>query len=178
MERLTFFDALADLEPLLARVHATGATVVLIGDYKHNGLVKLVPAGPDSPGAHVGLAEARKNLYRFADLAMRGEATVLCVRRRPLARLVPLDWTGDEPEPERDPELWAIATERCGTFIDHIAERGELTAGQLMALHTLAPRVAYDVYAAYAAHGFTIRDLDGYTAVSEHTVWLVHAQIR
>jgi antitoxin (DNA-binding transcriptional repressor) of toxin-antitoxin stability system len=174
MERLTFHDAHADLEALLTRVHATGATVVLIGDYRPEAYVKLVPAGPETAGPQVGLAEARKHLHRLADQARRGETTILCIRHRPLARLVPLEWTGDGPEPERDPELWA----RINDTIDrYFADRpGRYTDRQQAAIRAMAAPLAYDLHTVVTDHHFAPGDFE--YSLTEGAIWAAALAVR
>lgn len=178
MRRVTIYDALADLEALLRQVHDTGATVVLTTDYRHQARAKLVPAGPDSPGGRVNLTEARKRLYRLADQAGRGESAVLTARRRPLARLVPLAWTGDGPEPDRDPELWATVTGRINGYLDAdgVLIRSKYTPDQINTIRALAAPVAYDMYAAAAAHGFGPGDVD--INICDGAVWMAASLVR
>lgn len=176
MKRISYRDARSDLPGLITRVHDGGEAVLIEADYSRQALAILAPADEHSPGPRVNASELRKQFERLVTAARHGENTVIAARRRPLARLEPLTWIGDDPEPDRDPELWADVNRRIDAFLtkDHLAR--SYTPAQREAVKVIAARLAYDLLAVLPRHSFTQSDLE-FDAV-EHAIWAALKRVR
>ncbi|WP_205327092.1 hypothetical protein [Glycomyces sp. YM15] len=174
MKRLEIRDVVTDLTGLIDRVHS-GETFVLTSTYARRAVAVIAPADEHTPGKRVNFSAIGKGFERLVANAGRGESVVIAVRRKPMVRLEPLTWTGDQPEPVRDPVMWAQVMKAVDKRFN-ASQRRDLSPAQEEAAHLLASKVAYGMIAACAAYGFAPRDME--FDPCEHALWMALARVR
>jgi prevent-host-death family protein len=176
MKRMSIDDLRADFDAVCERTRATGMVLILTAGYRNRATAKLAPASPDSPGRRVTLTEARKWPGHLAEeVGHGGTAVVVTFRGKPVVRFVPLDWTGEGPVPERDPELWAKIHAQIDRYLEHRRERGYSERRQA-AVRAMAAPMAYDIHLAITAHGFAPSDLE--MDFVEGAIWAASMAVR
>jgi antitoxin (DNA-binding transcriptional repressor) of toxin-antitoxin stability system len=176
MERLQYLELAADFDAVCRRVHESGQVLIITSRHSDRAIVKLAAAGPYSPGRRVTLSEARKQPQRLAEgVARSGEPVVMTFRGKPLARFVPLAWTGDGPEPERDPKLWAQINARIDRYFAN-RRPGDYSERQQEAIRAMAAPVAYDLHTTVTLHGFAAHDFE--TDFTEIAIWAAASKVR
>lgn len=166
----------AELAEYLDLVRTDQVTFTVTADYGRHALAFLAPADATTPGRQVALSAVKKKFRDLVAAANNGESVVFCVRRRPIARLEPLSWTGDQPEPVRDPERLERVRAEATRRLERDRLSRDLTPASRAAALDLAARLAYDVIAAYARYGFTPQDME-FDPV-EQAVWTALARFR
>lgn len=174
MKRLEIRDVVTDLAGLFDRVHS-GETFVLTSTYARRAVAVIAPADEHTPGKRVNFSQIGKGFERLVAGAGAGDSVVIAVRRKPMVRLEPLTWTGDQPEPERDPVLWAQVMKKVDSHFNE-RQRRDLSPAQEEAVRLLASKVAYGMIAACADYGFAPRDME--FDPFETALWMALARVR
>jgi antitoxin (DNA-binding transcriptional repressor) of toxin-antitoxin stability system len=174
--RVELRDVVLELAEYIDTVHTDQVTFTITTSYGNHALAYLAPADEQAPGQRVNLSAIKRTFGKLVTAASEGESAVICVRRRTVARLEPLAWTGDEPEPVRNPALW---NQVCAE-IDRRLQQPRLTRGlapaSRAAARDVAAKLAYDVVAAHQRYGFELRDIE--FDPFDHAVWAVLHRVR